>query len=95
MIEDLLSQILEEQKETNKLLKNLLVSKNDELNIKDPYELLTREQVMKEFNVGLSKSLRMFNDPDLPVQRYVKPFRVQRKAVIEYFGKSHDYLCNN
>ena len=35
----------------------------------------------------------MFNDPELPVQRYTVPFKVNRQALNEYMTKSHDYLC--
>lgn len=57
-------------------------------------ELLTIEQVHKEFGIGLSKVREMFNDPKLPVQRYTRPFKVSRGAVKEYMStESHDYLC--
>ena len=63
------------------------------INGKDPYELLTVEQVHKEFQIGLTKVQRMFRDPELPVQRYTKPFKVARRAVQEYMTENHNYLC--
>lgn len=62
-------------------------------NGKDPYELLTAEQVHEEFDIGLTKVQRMFRDPELPVQRYTKPFKVARRAVQEYMTVKRDYLC--
>lgn len=35
---------------------------------------------------------KMFNDPELPVQRYTIPFKVTRQALNEYMKKEHDYL---
>lgn len=61
-------------------------------NGKDPNELLTIEQVHKEFNIGKNMVQKMFKDPELPVQRYTSPFKVTRKAVQEYVNVKHDYL---
>lgn len=82
-MEDLLKQILEEQKRTNELLK-----KKDE----NPYELLTIEQIHEETGIGENMIQKMFRDPEMPVQRYTKPFKVTRQAFCEYLGKAHDYL---
>lgn len=60
---------------------------------KDPDELLTIKQVHKEFNIGTRMVQKMFNDPELAVQRYTRPFRVSRKALKEYMNTSHNYLC--
>lgn len=79
--------ILEEQKKTNELLQRLIKQKDEQ------YEMLTIEQVHEEFDIGLNMVRKMFNDPDLPVQRYTKPFKVNRQALKEYMTKSHDYLC--
>lgn len=62
-------------------------------NGKDPYELLTAEQVHEEFNIGMTKVRRMFKDPDLPTQKYISPHRVARIAVQEYMIVRRDYLC--
>lgn len=35
---------------------------------------------------------KMFNDPELAVQRYTVPFKVTRQALNEYMSKRHDYL---
>lgn len=61
-------------------------------NGKDPYELLTMEQVSEEFDIGITKVQRMFRDSELPVQRYTKPFKVARRAIQEYMTVSHEYL---
>lgn len=82
-MEDLLKQILEEQKRTNELLK-----KKDE----NPYELLTIEQIHEETGIGENMIQKMFRDPEMPVQRYTKPFKVTRQAFSEYLGRAHDYL---
>ena len=76
-------------KKTNELLEDLISKSNG----KDPYELLTIDDVMKEFDIGKLKAQKMFQDPELPVQRYTKPFKVTRKAINKYFEKEHDYLC--
>ena len=89
-MEQTIQQLLEEQKKTNEYLERLAYQ---QCTGKDPYEMLTREQVMKEFHVGLEKSLKMFQDPERPVQRYTKAHRVQRIEIIKYLSKSHDYLC--
>lgn len=82
-----MEQLLEEQKKTNELLQQLIKQKNEQ------YEMLTVEQVHEEFDIGMNMVRKMFNDPELPVQRYTKPFKVNRQALKEYMTKSHDYLC--
>lgn len=82
-----MEKLLEEQKKTNELLQRL-VKQNDE-----QYELLTVEQVHEEYGIGVNMVRKMFNDPELPVQRYTIPFKVNRQALNEYMTKSHDYLC--
>ena len=73
-------------KETNELLKQL-IKQNQSQN-----ELLTAEQVHKEYGIGIDMVRAMFNDKQLPVQRYTVPFKVSRKALEEYMTKEHDYL---
>lgn len=66
------------------------ITNNEKMN-----ELLTVEQVHEEFDIGINMVRKMFNDPELPVQRYTKPFKVSRQAIKDYISsKSHDYLCN-
>lgn len=83
----IVEEFLEEQKRTNELLQQLINQNNEQ------YELLTVEQVHEEFDIGMNMVRKMFNDPELPVQRYTKPFKVNRQALKEYMTKSHDYLC--
>lgn len=80
-------EILEELKKTNTLLEQQIKQKEEK------YEMLTVEQVHEEFDIGIGMVRKMFNDPELPVQRYTKPFKVNRQALKEYMTKSHDYLC--
>lgn len=82
-MEDLLKQILEEQKKTNELLK----TQN-----KDPNELLTMKQIQEETGIGINMIQKIFKDPVLPVQKYTAPFKVTRKAFNEYINEKHDYL---
>ena len=79
-------ELLEEQKKTNELLQKL-IKQNESEN-----ELLTIGQVHKEYGIGINMVQEMFKDDQLPVQRYTVPFKVTRKALIEYMSKSHDYL---
>ena len=88
-MEDISKELLQEQKKTNELLEDLIAKTNG----KDPYELLTIDDIVKEFDIGKGKAQKMFQDPELPVQRYTKPFKVIRKAVNKYFEKNRDYLC--
>jgi len=60
---------------------------------KDPYELLTIEQVCEEFHIGLTKARRMFKDPEFQAQRYMSPHRVARISVQKYMTVNRDYLC--
>jgi len=73
-------------KETNELLKKL-IDQNEK-----KHELLTAEQVKEEYGIGINMVRNMFNDKELPVQRYTVPFKVSRQALEEYMTKSHDYL---
>ena len=61
---------------------------------KNPYELLTMAQIKEEYDIGEGKLLKMFRDPELPVQRYTSPFKVQRKELDKYLSVNHDYLCD-
>ena len=60
---------------------------------KNPYELLTKEQIREEYGIGESKLQRMFNDPNFQAQRYTSPQKVQRQALDKYLAVSHDNLC--
>ncbi len=84
-MEDLLKSLLEEQKKTNELLLYNNLGK-------DPNELLTIEQVHEEFDIGVNMVRKMFNDSNLPVQRYTTPFKVTRQAFNKYINENHDYL---
>lgn len=79
--------ILKEQQKTNELLERLLKQS------KDPNELLTAEQIKEETGIGINMVRKIFQDEELPVQRYTIPFKVTRKAFNEYLNKKHDYLC--
>lgn len=81
--------LLKEQQKTNELLEVLL----KQLNISN--DLLTIEDVHKEYGIGMNTTRKMFNDLSLPVQRYTKPFKVSRQALNEYLQKPHDYLNIN
>ncbi len=84
-MEELLKTLIEEQRKTNDLLMYGYQGKN-------PNELLTIEQVHKEFDIGENMVRKMFNDPKLPVQRYTSPFKVTRQAMYSYINENHDYL---
>ncbi len=84
-MEELLRELVKEQKKTNELLMF-------NTQCKDPYELLTMEQINKEYNIGINMLGRMFQDTKLPVQRYTRPFKVTRKAFNDYISVNHDYL---
>lgn len=84
-MEELLKALIEEQRKTNDLLMYGYQGKN-------PNELLTIEQVHKEFDIGENMVRKMFNDPKLPVQRYTSPFKVTRQAMYSYINENHDYL---
>lgn len=84
-MEELLRELVKEQKRTNELL-----AYNSQG--KDPYELLTKEQIYEETGIGENMILKMFQDPKLPVQRYTRPFKVARKAFNDYILENHDYL---
>lgn len=86
-MEELLKELIEQQKETNELLRYGYQGK-------DPNELLTVKQVSEEFGIGENMVRKMFNDSNLQVQRYTTPFKVKRVALLRYMEKSHDYLCN-
>ena len=84
-MEELLKIMIDEQKRTNELLMYGYQGKN-------PNELLTVEQIHKEFNIGIITVRKIFQDESLPVQRYTTPFKVTRKAFNDYINKNHDYL---
>ena len=84
-----MEELLKEQKRTNELLETLIEQKSRD------DELLTKEQVMEEYDIGYVKACRMFNDPELPVQKYTKPHKVRRGSVNEYLKVRHDYLCGD
>ena len=97
-MEDLLRLLIAEQiktrqlqEKTNEMLSDIL---NEKVTGKDLDELLTAEQVSKEYGIGAVKVGKMFQDPELETQRYTKPFKVTRRALNKYFSKSHDYLCD-
>lgn len=82
-----MEELLEEQKKTNELL-NKIVNQNEK-----EEQLLTVKQIHEEFGIGINKIRKMFEDPDLPVQKYTTPYKVKRKKLLEYMDIRHDYLC--
>jgi len=84
-MEELIKELINEQKKTNELL-------TYNASGKDPNELLDIEQVCKEFDIGINMARKVFKDPALPVQRYTKKHKVTRYAMQEYTKVSHDYL---
>lgn len=84
-MEELLKQLIDEQKKTNDLLMYQHTGK-------DPNELLTIDQVHEEFDIGICMVQKMFKDTKLPVQRYTTPFKVTRQAINNYLNEAHDYL---
>lgn len=68
-------------------IKSLLENQN-----KNPNELLTAQQIHKEFNIGINMAQKIMRDPDLPVQKYTIPFKVTRQAFEKYLNEKHDYL---
>lgn len=59
---------------------------------KNPNELLTAEQINKEFDIGINMVRKIFKDKELPVQKYTTPFKVTRQAFEKYLNENHDYL---
>lgn len=86
---DKIYEILDEQKKTNDILEKIFEQNKSE------NDLLTIEDVHKEYGIGLNTARKMFGDLSLPVQRYTKPFKVSRQALNEYLKKPHDYLTIN
>jgi len=84
-MEELLKELIEEQRKTNELLMYSNQSK-------DPNELLTIEQVKEETGFGLGTVQKMFKDSKLQAQRYTTPFKVTRQALHKYINENHDYL---
>lgn len=84
-MEELIKELIEEQKKTNDLLRYSNQGK-------DPFELLTIEQVHEETGFGMGTVQKMFKDKELEVQRYTTPFKVIRKVLYDYLSKNHDYL---
>lgn len=86
-MEELLEKILEAQEETNQLLKYGYSGK-------DPNELLTRVDIVEQYNIGYRKVDRIFReDKTLPVQRYCRPQVVTRQAFEKYLNQNNDWLC--
>ena len=84
--EKLMKQIVEELQETKELLKGVCPGK-------DPNELLTAEQISKEYGIQRQTIQKVFQDSELEVQRWTRPFKVKRKIFDKYLDKNHDYLC--
>ncbi|MEE0865555.1 MAG: hypothetical protein U0L98_01960 [Clostridia bacterium] len=68
-------------KEINSKLETIITNR------KDPYELLTAEQISKEENIPINNVRKLFNNKDLAVQTYTKPKRVTRRAWNEFISK--------
>lgn len=76
-----MEELLKEQQRTNELLEKMLKTK------KDPYELLTPQQISDETGIAVNKVRELFNNPDLAVQSYTKPKLVTRKAWNEFISE--------
>lgn len=72
--------LLKEQQKTNELLEKMYKKK------KDPYELLTAEDLSSETGIPINKMRELFNNSDLAVQTYTKPRKVTRKAWNEFIS---------
>lgn len=76
-----MDELLKELKEIKQLLKN-----------NNQNELLTIQQIHEQYEIGVNTLRKIFNDPELPVQKYTVPFKVTRKSFEEYLNKKHDLV---
>lgn len=76
-----MDELLKELKEIKELLKN-----------NNQNELLTIKQIHEQYEIGINTLRKIFNDPELPVQKYTVPFKVTRKSFEEYLNKKHELV---
>ena len=53
---------------------------------------MTAKRISDEYQISMPTVYQMFKDPEMPVQKYTKPFFVLRKDLLQYFSKRHDKL---
>lgn len=54
--------------------------------------ILTASDIVREYDIPLPAVYTIFKSPDLPVQRFTKPYLVKRDKFEEFFDVSHDEL---
>lgn len=65
-----------------------------EVQNKNSDEKLTVKKITEEYGINKDKVYQMFQDPNLPVQTYVKPQFVLKSEFEKYLSSRHDYLSN-
>ena len=87
-IEDFTNKIL--QQTIYESVKKALI----EVQNKNLDEKLTVKKITEEYGINKDKVYQMFQDPNLPVQTYVKPQFVLKSEFEKYLSSRHDYLSN-
>ena len=54
--------------------------------------ILTPEDIVAEYGISLPAVYKIFKSPDLPVQKFTKPYLVKRDKFEEFFNVTHDEL---
>lgn len=84
-MEELLKELVQEQKKTNEFL----INKESK-----PVEKLTVQDIVEQYGIAENKVYQMFKDPELAVQDYVRPKFVLKDEFEKYLSVRHDYLSN-
>ena len=54
--------------------------------------ILTPEDIVNEYGISLPAVYKAFKSPDLPVQKWTKPYLIKRDKWEAFFDVSHDEL---
>lgn len=57
---------------------------------KSPDDKMTAKRIAEEYGMGKNTVYRMFNDPELPVQKVTYPYFVLRSELLKYFSTRHE-----
>lgn len=81
--------------EAIKAINNLANAINNftELKIKqDPNRMLTADDIRKEYKIGENQIYKIFNNPDVAVQKFTKPAKIRYADLNKFFETRHDEL---
>lgn len=82
----------EESIEAMNNLANAINNFISELKKQDSDRLLSAEDIRKEYGIGENQIYKIFNNPNVAVQKFTRPAKIKKSELIKFFETRHEDL---